>query len=411
MSRRSTDRVYESGETILGKYKVLRVVGVGGMGAVLEAENLRTSRRVAIKVLSGVDDARASTATRRFVNEARAAARLTHPNSVDVLDLEQDAAGALYIVQEFLVGESLYERVTRQRKTPWREALELMLPVMSALAEAHRKGVVHRDVKPENVFLSQAAPGVIVPKIIDFGVACMADSDLRLTRTDRVMGTPYYMSPEQASGERELDGQTDVWAVGVVLYEMITGALPFDGPNLEVVMRAIVTGSFTPMRLRDPGLPAAFAAVVERALERDRAARYPTMQAFLDAAMPCLDGEGPSSLVPHTTASAERAPTGLRLSPKAALALAAVLTLGFASGALVTSWVRSSPPVAAVSPSVRFVTTPAPRCAPQPPVVTTPQPAPIAAPVASAPDTAVTAPEAPRRRSRHRVHTARRPRR
>jgi serine/threonine-protein kinase len=434
MSRRTTDRVFESGETILGKYKVLRVAGVGGMGAVLEAENLRTSRKVAIKVLSAVDEAKASTATRRFVNEARAAAKITHPNSVDVLDLDQDEEGALYIVQEFLEGESLFERVSRERRIPWRESLELMLPVMSALAEAHRKGIVHRDVKPENVFLTEAAPGVVVPKIIDFGIARLAESDLRLTRNDRVMGTPYYMSPEQASGERELSGQTDVWAVGVVLYEMITGTLPFDGQNLEVVMRNIVGGLFTPMRLRDPELPAELTAVIERALKRDRAVRYATMQEFLDAAIPCLGetpvgvgrlhrsaqapvppiapivpDEGPSSLVPHTTISAERARPGLRVTPMGALALISVLTLGFASGALVSFRMRPAPPVAVVAPPPRVVASPPRECVPAP-VPTPPAPV-VAAPIATAPDASVVAPETPRRRVRVRTRVGQRPRR
>ncbi|MFO0603086.1 MAG: protein kinase [Polyangiales bacterium] len=442
MSRRSADRVFVPGETLLGKYKVVRVVGEGGMGAVLEAENVRTSRRVAVKVLTGVDDAKATTATKRFVNEARAAAKLTHPNSVDVLDLESDDSGALYIVQEFLVGETLHDRLLRERRLPWREALELMLPVMSALAEAHRKGIVHRDVKPENIFLTEAAPGVVVPKIIDFGIARLAETDLRLTRNDRVMGTPYYMSPEQAAGQRDLDGQTDVWAVGVVLYEAITGALPFDGNNLEVVMRAIVRESFTPMRLRDPLLPEALVAAVERSLVRERDRRYASMQDFLDALLACageapvgvgrirgssppkepaphVDDDGPASLEPAITDSAERQrrTAGLRVTPSTMLALASTLMLGLASGALLTVWLRP-PRVVAVTQRAPAVPLQCPPAAPEPAGVAEPvavPAAPLPVPVVDAggatTESAVVAPGARPGRFRGRVRTVRRPRR
>ena len=221
---------------LLGKYRVVRVIGAGGMGAILEAENVRTTRRVAIKVLHG-DSNRVSNAVRRFQNEARASAQLEHPNSIDVLDLEQDEGGTLFIVQELLHGETLYDRFQREGRLPWREAFDLMLPIMSALASAHRRGIIHRDVKPENIFLAQAAPNICVPKIIDFGVArVFFDASERLTRTDRVVGTPFYMSPEQAAGERELNGQTDVWAVGVVLYEILSGDAPFEGTDPRTLL-------------------------------------------------------------------------------------------------------------------------------------------------------------------------------
>ncbi|MFO0653202.1 MAG: protein kinase [Polyangiales bacterium] len=289
MAQRTPVRAFEPEEVILGKYRVIRVVGQGGYGSVLEAENLRTTRHVAIKVVDGEALARSPTAARRLRVEARAAAKLAHPNSVDVLDLEEEPDGSMFFVQEYLRGETLHARLEREHKLPWREALSLMIPVMSALADAHRKGIVHRDVKPENIFLSEAAPGILVPKIIDFGIARVFDSsELRLTQMDRVVGTPWYMSPEQAAGERDLDGQTDVWAVGVVLYEALAGASPCVANNVEALMRAIARGDLTPLRLRAPEVPANVAECVERALVLDRKRRYATMTDFIDAALACM---------------------------------------------------------------------------------------------------------------------------
>jgi serine/threonine-protein kinase len=366
MSQRNDAQIFDPGAMLLEKYKVLRVLGEGGMGVVLEAENVRTGRRVAVKALPSTNEARVSAATQRFVNEARAAARLAHPNSVDVFDLERDDTGTLFIVQEFLQGQTLYDRLQRERRIPWREAIVLLLPVMSALAEAHRKGIVHRDVKPENIFLSEAAPGVMVPKIIDFGIARLLETDLRLTRNDRVLGTPYYMSPEQATGANDLDGQTDVWAVGVVLYECITGRLPFDGKDLSMVMRAIVQAPLVPMRTYDPTLPAPVAAAIERALARDRGQRYATMQHFLDVLIQCVgetcvgvgriralttegdapeggallraSGESPPSSSPALADAPRRNRwrADVRLSPWTVLAFASMLTLGVAVGAFLS---------------------------------------------------------------------------
>ena len=290
---RSHARTFEVGELVLGKYRVVRPLGEGGMGVVIEAENERTTRRVAIKVLHGGSGARSPGAAQRFQNEARAASRLAHPNSVNVLDFEQDEDGTLFIVQELLRGETLYDRIQREGRMPWRDAFDVMLPVMSALAAAHRAGIVHRDVKPENIFLAEVARGVFVPKIIDFGLArVFNDSYRRVTHMDKVVGTPFYMSPEQAAGERELTGQTDVWAAGVVLYECIAGHSPFEGDDVKTLMLNIAAGRLVPFHERCANEPADVVRVIERALEPDRAKRYPTMDAFLDEALACVGPNG-----------------------------------------------------------------------------------------------------------------------
>jgi serine/threonine-protein kinase len=289
----SNARTFEVGELLLGKYRVVRPLGEGGMGFVIEAENERTTRRVAIKVLHGGSGARSPGAAQRFQNEARAASRLAHPNSVDVLDFEQDEDGTLFIVQELLRGETLYDRMQREGRMPWRDAFDVMLPVMSALAAAHRAGIVHRDVKPENIFLAEVARGVFVPKIIDFGLArVFNDSYRRVTHMDKVVGTPFYMSPEQAAGDRELTGQTDVWSAGVVLYECVAGHSPFEGDDVKALMLNIAAGRLVPFHERCPSEPADVVRVIERALEPDRAKRYPTMDAFLDEALACVGPNG-----------------------------------------------------------------------------------------------------------------------
>jgi eukaryotic-like serine/threonine-protein kinase len=407
MSSRAPLRSYEADDVIAGKYRVVRVLGAGGYGSVIEAENLRTTRRVAIKVVDGEALARSPTAAKRLRVEARATAKLSHPNSVAVLDLDEDADGSLLFVQEHLVGETLHARLEREKKLPWREAFSLMVPVMSALAEAHRKGIVHRDVKPENIFLSEAAPGVLVPKIIDFGIARVFDADeLRLTQTDRVVGTPWYMSPEQAAGERDLDGQTDVWAVGVVLYECLTGSSPYTAGNIEVLMRAIATADLTPLRLRCPDVPASVASVIEGALVLDRSARYRTMGDFVDAALACMGtrtagighvtalrpdarhedpaptnsdapartttGEGTHSLTPSLLpprASSAWRGAGLALAGMALTALA-----GFVLGSLA----NARPPPQVITAPLRLATAPVVTA----PVVVAPV---VAAPVVAAP--------------------------
>jgi serine/threonine protein kinase len=191
-------------ESLLGeKYKVSRLLGEGGMGAVYEAENTWTRRRVAIKVMRP-EFARDAEATQRFLREAQSAAQIDHPNVVSVLDLGRDAAsGSLFIVQEFLVGKELRALIDARGALPTEEALALILPVVDGLVAAHALGVVHRDLKPENIFLAEARTGRVVPKLIDFGIAKALrprENEFR-TVIGQAMGTPAYMSPEQARGD------------------------------------------------------------------------------------------------------------------------------------------------------------------------------------------------------------------
>ncbi|MEI8259530.1 MAG: serine/threonine-protein kinase, partial [Deltaproteobacteria bacterium] len=272
------------GTTLAGKYKLTRLLGVGGMGAVFEGTNTWTDRRVAIKLMLTANGAIDPELGQRFMREAKAATKIAHENIVDILDMGQDADGSLFIVQEFLAGTDLRHVLDERGAISPRETAEILAPVMSALIAAHKHGIVHRDLKPDNIFLTKSSSGNTVPKLIDFGIAKMDEGQGRgLTKTGAAMGTPHYMSPEQAGGQKSIDQQTDIWAIGVVLFEMLSGQMPYDGDNYNQLMVKIAT---EPPRLIEdvaPDIAPSLAAVVHRALNRDRTQRFRTMQQFLGA--------------------------------------------------------------------------------------------------------------------------------
>jgi serine/threonine-protein kinase len=275
---------------LAGKYKLTRLLGEGGMGAVFDATNQKTERRVAIKIMLSSDRPNPDLAT-RFLREARAASRITHPNVVDVLDMGEDDDGTPFIVQEYLNGSDLRRLLTERRSLSPRETLEIIAPVMSALCAAHKQKIVHRDLKPENIFLVRSGTGATVPKLIDFGLARIDTGDgLSLTKSGAAFGTPYYMSPEQAKGERDPNGvQTDIWAMGVVVFEMLAGRCPFEGDNANAIMAQILMAPVPRVDAVATRVPKSLADIVARALERDRSIRYRTMAQFLGALLDCSD--------------------------------------------------------------------------------------------------------------------------
>jgi len=307
------------GRTIGERYVLVRHLGGGGMGAVYEARHQWTGRRVALKLLHPQHQLDA-TLMQRFVREAQAATAIQHPNIVDVLDMGQDQ-GLLYMVQELLDGCDLAaELEARGRLTP-QEALDLIFPVMGALVAAHQRAILHRDIKPENIFLARTKAGV-VPKVIDFGIAKVLEGrqDGLRTGTGRIIGTPAYMAPEQVRGDVRVDARVDVWAVGVVLFQMLSGQLPFDGATVNLVMLRIMTTAAPRLCDVAPDVPAAIGACVDRALVADRDARYPSMRAFLAALLDCpdrvsgLDAEGlrdraAQATLPDVVDPASEAPT------------------------------------------------------------------------------------------------------
>ena len=285
----------QEGDTLGGKYRLDKLLGQGGMGAVFGATNTWTGKRVAIKTLHA-EHLRRPTALERFWQEARAATKVEHPGIVEVYDFGVDEPTQTpFIVQEYLHGQTLRQLLDGCTTLAPREAVELLIPVTEALVAAHRVGVVHRDLKPDNLVLARSAAGVVTPKLIDFGISkLIEDAPAGAARqgpktgTGFMLGTASYMSPEQAAGKhREVDGRTDVWALGVVLYEVLTGRLPFEAETENLTLAKIIYEPAVPVGARDPTLPRDLAALVDGALARDPSQRCASAEALLAALRGC----------------------------------------------------------------------------------------------------------------------------
>jgi serine/threonine-protein kinase len=272
--------------TQLGKYSIARLLGSGGMGAVYEATHTEIGKKVAIKVLSpliaAVPGARA-----RFLREAQLTSRVRHPHIVDVADMGSDG-GNTYLVMEFLHGEDLAQRLERLGPVGIEEMADIMLPVCSAVSAAHAAGVTHRDLKPQNIFLASGTRRVH-PKVLDFGISKGNDAVTQagtLTGTGAMIGTPYYLAPEQIMDSKSAGSASDQYALGIILYECLTGRRPYDGDNLFVVFQGIVGG--TPKRPRElrPEIPPEMEEVVLRAMKSEAKARFATIDDFGRALLP-----------------------------------------------------------------------------------------------------------------------------
>lgn len=278
------------GDLVASKYVIEQILGEGGMGAVFAATHRFTGKQVAIKWMLP-ELARDEDAVHRFMREAQAAGRINHPNVVDVYDVGQHE-DSFFLVMELLRGEPLTSALSRRDLTV-RELLDLLLRAMRGVAAAHRQGVVHRDLKPDNIFLAYEDDGVgREPKVLDFGISKVSNEgqkvNPRLTRTGAVVGTPYYMSPEQIRGSDSLDRRADVYAFGVILYEALTGQVPFIADTYGALVLEIATG--TP-KLPDelvPGLPGDLSRIVMRAMARNAPERFPDMESLIHALEPYL---------------------------------------------------------------------------------------------------------------------------
>jgi serine/threonine protein kinase len=282
------------GQTVAGRFRIEELIGQGGMGKVYRGRHLALDRLVCLKMLKPAllwDP----TVVGRFEREAMAASRLNHPNSIQVLDFGRtESDGALYIVMEYVEGKDLRAVLRDEWPVPEERLCQIMAQVLAALAEAHAHNVIHRDLKPENVMLEQRRGQADFVKVLDFGIAKILDSDLPpLTRSDLVCGTPQYMAPEQATGAR-LDGRCDLYAVGVMLYQLATGQLPFDGPNAIDVLTRQVNELPVPPRKKQPNAPisAAMEALILRVLSKDPALRPQSAEEFrqLVLAIPARNG-------------------------------------------------------------------------------------------------------------------------
>ncbi|TKC99550.1 protein kinase domain-containing protein [Polyangium fumosum] len=274
---------FKPGMQIAGKFTLQRLIAAGSMGTVFEAWDMFVERRVAIKLMHPNYD-RDPAMIARFRREAQTTAAIQHPNVVTIHEVGQRRDGTFYMVQELLEGESLREYLAPRGRLTEHETMTIMVPIMGALIAAHRRGIVHRDIKPENIVLTDSTSGEIVPKLIDFGLARVntLDPKRKLTLSGVVMGTPEYMAPEQAKGDPGIDARADVWSVGAVLFELLSGRRPYDGPTHQAVLIKIVTEAPPILSTLVDDIPAAFLEVVQGALVQAREGRYPSMQVFRD---------------------------------------------------------------------------------------------------------------------------------
>jgi serine/threonine protein kinase/Tol biopolymer transport system component len=276
----------------LSHYRIIERLGGGGMGVVYKALDLKLDRPVALKFLAGQRGG-SEEHKRRFLREARAASALDHPNVCTVYEIAETADGALFIVMAYCEGETLRARLDRG-PLPIGEAVAIAQQIAAGLARAHERGIIHRDVKPGNAMLTPGGSAGGTVKLVDFGIAKLADQS-RLTRTGKAVGTAAYMSPEQFHGE-PVDPRIDVWSLGVVLYEMVTGHLPFEAADEKLMVRAILGRTPLPMAALRPGVPPALERVVERALAKAPADRYARIEAMRSDLADLAELLGPSRL-------------------------------------------------------------------------------------------------------------------
>jgi tRNA A-37 threonylcarbamoyl transferase component Bud32 len=281
-----------TGKTLEGRYAVERLLGEGGMGAVYQGLHVMVGRKVAIKFLHS-ELTGSEEVVKRFYREARAAAAIGHRNIVEVLDVGLSELGEPYLVMEFLEGESLGEMLERVGPIELGAALGVLDPALRALSAAHAKGIVHRDLKPDNIFLGHGPDGEVEVKLIDFGISKFADAEgkSQLTQTGSLLGTPAYMAPEQARGDRELDARADIYAMGVILYQALTGELPFDGEHYNQLLISVLTE-----QPRDPseayaGFPSEARELVLSTLSKDPAERPQSAAEMLER-LKALEGWG-----------------------------------------------------------------------------------------------------------------------
>jgi serine/threonine-protein kinase len=273
-------------EALRGRYSLERELAQGGMAVVYAAGDVRQNRRVAIKVMhAGLASA---LGPERFLREIEIARSMDHPLIVPLFE-SGDAEGLLYYVMPYVEGESLYERLQRERRLSVDDALRIAFDVAEALAYAHSRGVLHRDVKPENILLAGGRA-----LLADFGLArAIGAADYqRLTATGIIVGTAYYMSPEQLLESRDLDQRTDIYGLGCILYEMLTGEPPFVGASLTEVATRILRAPVPSARILNPAVPPAVDQAIARAIAKSAADRFATMQEFT-AALP-RPGAGPT---------------------------------------------------------------------------------------------------------------------
>jgi serine/threonine protein kinase len=272
------------GHTLDNRYRLERLIGRGGMGSVYLARHVAIGRQLAVKILDqrNLDDGQGF---KRLFREAQTAAGIGHPNIVEVVDVGTTLRGDPYLVMEYLVGEDLSTFIARRGPLPLATAVTILEPILQALHAAHTRGIVHRDLKPSNIYLVRREGAPPTVKLIDFGVAKVMgpSSEGKITVTGALLGTPSYMSPEQAVGMEELDARVDLYAVGVIFYEMVTGTLPFHGANYNELLYRIVRDEVPRPEVPDGSLPDSVCSVIEKSTRKGASERYQTALEMLEA--------------------------------------------------------------------------------------------------------------------------------
>lgn len=280
--RRFAQDRYRAGEMVSDKYRLVRPIGAGGMGVVWVAHNVVLDVHVALKLIDMTEVQSPRTVGDRVVQEARTAAKLGNPAICRVYDFGETAQGDPFIVSELLHGETLGDFMGARVRPSAVEAVRLLLPIADGLSVAHAKGIVHRDVKPENIFLSRDEVGRLQPKLLDFGIARFVARERQITIDGTLLGTPDYMSPEQARGETDLDHRTDVWSFCVVLYQLMVGRPPFDRDNYNALLWAIVHEEPPSIMDHGTGDPALW-EVLSRGLRKEKEERWGSLRTLGEA--------------------------------------------------------------------------------------------------------------------------------
>jgi serine/threonine-protein kinase len=369
----AVDAPVKVGDILAGKYRVEKVLGMGAMGVVVAAMHVDLQEMRAIKFMlpSMLGD---TEGVERFMREARAVVRLKSQHVARVNDVGRLETGAPYIVMEYLQGTDLKQLLEARGTLPVTEAVRYMVQACEAIAEAHALGIVHRDLKPANLFVTTGPTGAPCVKVLDFGIAKVsgAGQAMDMTRTSELLGTPLYMSPEQMRSTRNVDARSDIWALGVILYRMLTGRTPFTGSTVTEICSAVIADQPDPPAMLRSGLPPALEAVVMRCLEKSPAKRFATtveLQAALapfgeeravSQIVPAAGGLGQTvAMDPHASAPAPTAPRGSLPSvpqppPAAPLAPSAVPST------------RAPQPWATAAPAPTFPPAPTPLPGPTP---------------------------------------------
>jgi serine/threonine-protein kinase len=294
------DGELQAGDEVLGRYRVVQELGRGGMGAVYWVRHTKTNRDLALKLLIPQMIERRPTLAQRFIAEAQAAAALNHRAIVEIVDMDTDR-GRPFIVMEKLEGEELLARITRESPLPIPWVVNVGIDIADAMSTAHEHApkIIHRDLKPQNIFLARSGRERDIVKILDFGIAKLIEENgvsQELTATTDVYGTPLYMSPEQLRSAKDVDERTDVYAIGVILYQALTGRTPFWADSFAELAIKVTTEVAPPLRELRTDVPPVLAAVIDKAMSRSRELRFASAAGLRDALIAMRDGRTTDAL-------------------------------------------------------------------------------------------------------------------